>query len=614
MRPSSNARHLRDTIRRLCTVDAYQTSLSAPTSYGPQILGRSRSKERRAIGARDGSATRDRGGTRGGAGGLVKRIRPSRVTDLYNSLVYENEGQGIGEKWRRVVVMNKDGGSVDEGVNERIRTSLEDCRQLGHAEGAMEILDDMRKEGYVATVRAIIMAIESCLPAEEFELAEEALRRLEDVPRDSVGWNKRLKGSARSLVAIAYTTKGRYEDGLRVMGLGGYRELEWGQKGEIRRVLEGLDLGKDSVGWGVLVKGLSKVGMAEAALEVVNVGMGMGLEMTDGLLHVTLDALRLAGKGRQAEWLFDKAVLKGIVPSERTVASMLMALALGRSVKEVQVGRIEALVDMVTEPSARFLSTVLNVFAYLGMLRKAEETFKRIEVLEGVGEGEYMRMMKAYGNYVRMGWEFENDGKEMTGMYEEVNDRVNRCWEGYMEKFGKFAAMNRDGKEMRVKILSSHLRAKLHCFRIEDCVNLLGDIATGRYEWFEMRRSHVATVLGGIELSCDVKQMKRVLGMMAEMGMRHDVRTVAFCVGTFVRDGDLNSALEILRAEGEKAVKAAEKDEKFQPYHLMLLKKRLDTLEMGFKDSGIKEVKDLRGISRRIESKWKALTELAAVS
>lgn len=458
------------------------------------------------------------------------------------------------------------------------------------------------------------MVIEACLPAEEFELAEEALRRLRDVPRDSPGWNKRLENSARSLVAIAYTTKGRYEEGLRVMGLGGYREVEWGRKREVQRVLEGLELGKDSVGWGVLVKSLSKVGMAQAAVEVMDVGMGMGLGMTDALLHMTIDALRLSGKGRQAEWLFDKAVLKGIVPSEKTVGSLLMAMALGRTAKDIEVGRMEEVVDMVKEPSVRFLGTVLNVFAYLGMLRKAEETFERIRELGGVGEGEYMRMMKAYGNYVKVGWELEDSGREVTRMYGEVNDKVDKCWESYMEKFGQFAAKNRESKEMRMRILTSHLRAKLHCFRTADSVNFLEDIARGKFEWFEVRRLHVATVLGGIELSCDVKQMRRVLEMMAEIGMRHDVRTVAFCVGTFVRDGDLESALELLRAEGEKAVKAAKREEGFEPYHLVVLKKRLEILEMGFKDSGIREVKDLRELSRRVERKWKGLNEMATGS
>lgn len=529
---------------------------------------------------------------------LPKRARPSRVTDLYNALVYEDDSRAMTEEWRKVVMINASGDCVGNELNERVRLCLEDCRQVGHAEGAIQVLRDIEREGHLPSVRAVIMAIEACLPAEEFGLAEEALRRLSMIPRASAAWSKRLVCSAKTLVAFAYTSHGLFEDAMRVMGLGEFRSLNWGNKDEVRRVAAGMVLGRDTVAWGVVVKSLTKLGMPEAAVEVVDVAMTEGVGMTDSLLHLTIEALRAMDKWRQAEWVFDSALEKGLRPRERTIASMLLALVSLKGKQVVPMERLEQLLGMVEEPSTRFLGTVLTVLTESGLMERAEGVFR---VLTERGEGSvvdevaFLALMAGYGNYLQLGWDVQGRGMDSERIYEEVNGKVERHWGAYMAAYGRRAAEGSNGRKTKGRMLARYLRAKVRCFRIREAVDMLEKVGRNaeKVRWFELKMVHVSIVLGAIELGCDVEEMRRVMRLMEEVGMKQDVRSLAFCVGTFLGNGDLQGSLEIVRKEGPRLLADNYVDGWLKEYHWVLLLRRLEMLDRGLRDSGVGSVKDL---------------------
>lgn len=529
---------------------------------------------------------------------LRKRARPSRVTDLYNALVYEDDSRAMMEEWRKVVVINTSGERVGDDLNERIRLCLEDCRQVGHAEGAIQLLRDIENEGHLPSVRAVIMVIEACLSAEEFELAEEALGRLNTIPRESAAWSKRLVCSAKTLIAFAYASHERLEDALRVMGLKEFRSLNWRRKEEVERIAASMSLGRDTVAWGVVVKSLTKLGMAEAAVDVVDVAMSGGVGMTDSLLHLTIEALRAMDKWRQAEWVFDSAMEKGLRPRERTIASMLLALVSFKGKRVVPVERLERLMEMVEEPSTRFLQTALTVLTESGLMERAEGVFRELmERREGdiVDEAALSAMMAGYGNYLQLGWEVQGRETDSQRIYEEVDDKVERHWEMYMKAYGRRAPEGLNGRKTRVRILTRYLRAKVRCYKIRDAVDVLEQVGrkTEKLRWFDLKMAHLNAVLGAIELVCDVGEMRRVMRLMEEVGMKQDVRSLAFCVGTFLGNGDLQGSLDLIRKEGPRLLAENYADGGLKEYHWVLLLRRLEMLDCGLKDSGIGEMRDL---------------------
>lgn len=529
---------------------------------------------------------------------LQKRARPSRVTDLYNVLVYEDDSKAMMEEWRKVVVVKTNGERLDDELNERIRLCLEDCRQVGHAEGAIEVLRDIEKEGHLPSVRAVIMAIEACLPAEEFGLAEEALKKLSLIPRTSGAWSKRLFCSAKTLVAFAHTSHGQFEDAMRVMGLCEFRSLNWRRKEEVGDVLTSIGLGRDTVAWGVIVKSLTKLNMAQAAVDVVDVAMSKGVGMTDSLLHLTIEALRAMDKWRQAEWVFDRAVEKGLKPRERTIASMLLSLISFKGKRAASMERLEQLLGMVSEPSTRFLGTALKVLTESGLLERAEEVFQ--ELVKG-GEGgvadeiAFSLLMGGYGTYLQLGSEVQ--GKEMDSekVYKEVDGKVERHLEQYLRIYGRRAPASSVSRKVRVKFLTRYLRAKVRCFYIREAVDVLEQLGrkVEKFQWFELKMIHVNAVLGAIELRCDVSEMRRVMRLMEEVGMRYDVRSLAFCVGTLLGDGDLQGALELMRREGPRLLGENYLDGNLKEYHWVLMLRRLEMLDRGLRDSGMGRVRDL---------------------
>lgn len=522
-----------------------------------------------------------------------KRARPSRVTDLYDALIYEDGGTTAAEPWRKIMAVDTSGSPISEAASDLLKTRLEDCRQHAHAEQALAVLDDVHCNGRIPSARAVIMAIEACLPAEEFALAEDALTRIDHLPVGHAARSTKLVTSARSLIAVAYTAAGRHEDALRVMRFDDFQSLQWQRKHVLAQKLQRLGLGRDTVAWGVLVKAFTKLGRPDIAVAVVDAALARDVGLTDSLLHLTIDALRALGRPRQAEWLFDEAVQKGLQPRERTVASLLLALVSKSERRTMDTKRIEELVDMIPEPTPRFKHTSLVVLTAAGSLQRFESLFADIAGERTPTEHAFAALMGGYEKHFKIGWESSGVEEDTKTARMAVADRVEGHWQAYLEAYGGSRAQSVMLKRVRGALLFRYLRVQMMCFRLDEAIDVLEQVADDRIVGLEIATWHVTGMLGAVEMACDVHGMDRVLKVMEKLGMVHDVRTVTFCVGTYLGDGNIGAALAMVRKEAPRLLANGYRDENLKQYHWSLLERRLGMLASALREVGKGKVKDL---------------------
>lgn len=522
-----------------------------------------------------------------------KRARPSRLTDLYNALIYEDGASTNPDESRKVMALESSGLPVSATDSDVLKARLEECRQFAHAEFAINVLEDVERNGRIPTARAIIMAIEACLPAEEYAHAETALARLDALPVGHESRSAKLVTSARCLIAVSYTRTNRYEDALRVMNLSDYQSIEWQRKEQVLERLNKLRIGRDTVAWGVLVKALTKLDRADAAVAVVDVALGQGIGMTDSLLHLTLDALRVLGRPRQAEWLFDEAIRKGVKPRELTVASLLLTLTAKLAKRAVNVAKIEELVDMVPEPTPRFRSTALLVLSAVGSLQRSEKLFESMAKEGTPSEHAFTAVMAAYGRYFDAGWETGGAEEDTPAARAGVAKRAEKHWMAYLASYGSSKPNNAQLRRLRVVLLHRYLLVKTRCCRLGEAVNLLDEVASGDIIGMGLTSGHVSGVLGAAELACDVTEMRRVIGVMEKSGLRHDVRSLTYCIGTYLGDGNLGEALKLVRTEAPRLLADGYNADGLKEYHWTLLGRRLEMLASAMKEAGGGRVRDL---------------------
>lgn len=508
------------------------------------------------------------------------------------------------------MAISPNGERAPDDLSDAFRERLEACRQCSHGEAAIEVLCDIERRGLLPTARAVVIAVEACLPAEDFELAESALARLAALPASHPVNNSRLVVSARALVAMAYAGQDRFEDALRMMRLPEPGCMTWRDKVRVATMLDSVALGKDTVAWGVVVKSLTKLQMADAAVDVMDYAMVKGVGMTDSLLHLTIDALRTGKRWREADWLFKTAVEKGVVPSERTIGSMMLALCDRDAKRTVSVGKVEELVDMVGKPSLRFMSTALLVLANFGALWRAEEIFAKIREASNKNvpdEYAFAWMMSAYGTYLDVGWEATGEDKEPVKRYEEVNGKADELWQAYLAAYGRRRPIGKM-KNLRLGLLTKYLGAKTRCFKISEAVDVLQDIAADgeRFPWFDLNQVHFTAVLGAVELSCDYVQLQRVLDVMKDTRTKHDMRSLAFSVGTYLGDGNVAAALALVRVEGPRLLAEDYFDVHFKSYHFAMLQRRLEMLSAALTE-GAGTVKDLEHLIKVLKERRAAV-------
>ncbi|PXF49017.1 hypothetical protein BWQ96_01155 [Gracilariopsis chorda] len=534
-----------------------------------------------------------------------KKSHSVRASDLYTALVYEEESRHHAKLWVEAMAVTQDGSRISEVEDADYRKRLErnDSQQIPR--DPLGVISDITRKGYTPSARAFIMAIEACIATEQYESAEHALSILDALPRDHATRTPRLVCIAKTLLAFSYTSTGLYEEALRVMGFPN-KPFARGDK-QLTEILNSIGLGRDTLAWGVLVKSLTKLGSAETAIAVVDVSMRQGVGMTDSLLHLTIDSLRKLHRWREADWLFTTAVEKGVKPSEITLGSILLTLT-GKSARRVvDRARVEEIVDMAKHPSPKFMKVALMALTSVGLMERAEALFYEVghHQEDGVlNEDIFGYLMTGYGNYLQLLTVEEIDHVTVNRKYEEINKKADLLWEMHVQHYGHQVA-RRSKREAKNMLLRNYIRVKTRCFKAKEAVDILEQVVLNRekYPMLEVSTGHICTVLGAVELSCDVEQLTRLMHIMQVANINHDMRSLAFSIGTHIGDGNLTAALELVKEHLAEVMKRETISMQFRQHHPILLARRLETLRNGLRDAGIGNVEYLEDAVRSLRRK-----------
>lgn len=562
--------------------------------------------------------------------------------------------------------------ALPHDLSTTLRLRLTDCVRSADISGAAAVLDNISETYGRPSAHAFTLAVDAAVAAGDLDQAERYVRDMSStfVMRDGRRTDAHLDTVrySKTKVAMAYAQAGNYEHALRIMKLSSIlkfanrRDNRQAVNEAILNAVEGVkaDLGRSSGAWGVIIRALCGIGLPHAAVAVGDSAVKCGVRMTDGLLQVTIDALRTAGRWQDAVWLFDTSIKKGLKPSERSISSALRALTCRNARMVVNVGQVERVAALAENPSLTMLSNCLAAFSAIGAVAKVEQVFRQFTTIstDTSSKRYFSARMAAYSNYVDLLDDSSVNEVRKENVYEEINSKATECWNEFLETYRLAETKCHEGAESSnyeneadsratitvsgieiSKVLRSYLRTKVQCFKTEEALAVLENVSRQkRFPNFRIEPDHIATVLAAIELCSDVGMLQRILNVMGESGVRHDIRSVAFTVGTFLSDGDLERSLRTVREEGHAVVAEAEsalsmqfpaltsadvsstapfvsgsdpakmsqtsqkRNSSFKGYFPALLLRRLSSLSAAFEDVGVGRVPDLEALMRRLNN------------
>lgn len=565
---------------------------------------------------------------------------------------------------------------LPDDLSKAWRFQLEACARSADVSGAAAVLADISAHSGQPSVHAISLAVDAATAAGDLNQAEQFIGKMSsslpaEKRSEKDGQHDVLRYS-KTKVAMTHAQDGNYEDALRVMGLTSILSLASEHSNRhtlvaaITTAVDGVkaDLARSAGAWGVVVRALCGLGLSHAAVAVADNAVKLNVLMTDGFLLVTLDALRMTGRWRDAAWLFETSIQKGLKPSERTISSALRALTCPNARRIVDVERVERIAALAENASQSMVSNSIVAFSAVGAVANVEQIFRQFATQYGCAPSKlcFNARMAAYANFIELIDDTTIDEVRKEGVYEEINAKAVNCWHEFLRAYqvvetkpnefgecddrekmaGPFSKSSKDTME-NSNVLKNYLRTKVRCFKIDEALAVLEDIVNEKVlvSNFTIGSTHIATVLGAVELRSDVDMLERVLKVMSKSGVRHDIRSVAFTVGTFLGDGDLERALRTVRVEGhtvvaetesvlrtylsrsspvrlpstasdagrhggydgtEKALQTSLKHASYRNYFPALFLRRLSSLAAAFADVGVENVPDLKVLMRRLDS------------
>lgn len=547
------------------------------------------------------------------------------------------------------------------------RVRLDDCAKNADVPGAAAALADISADCAQPTVHAIKLAIDAAVAAGDAQQADKFLALIPSSAKTHDFVKRRVYQDtarhARTKVALAYAQIGAFNEALRVMRLSSLSELALSNNDSdelanatIAAVSDSqVDLGQSAGAWGVVVRSLSKLGLPRAAVSVADTALRNGVGMTDGLLQVTMDALRMAGRWRHAAWLFDTSLEKGLSPSERTISSVLRALTCRDARRVVDVHQVERVAGLAESSSPILLTNCFVALSTVGSVSQAEVLFTKLAACSSGVPSQFCfsTRMACYSNFLDRLDIGAVDEVQRENIYKEINAKADDCWHDYLRAYclteeagGQINKADGDTEQDTMPwvkggssadgslLLKNYLRTKVQCFKCEDALVILEDIVNRQrlFPYVHIGSTHVATVLGAVELCSDVDMLERIIRVMQSCGVDHDMRSIAFKVGTLIGDGDIVRALRVVREEGHSVVSEAEsaaftsrkpsitngsgnastnnrtkmqallKSGAYREYFPTLLLRRLSSLAAAFDDVGIGRVPDLDALILRLRN------------
>lgn len=482
--------------------------------------------------------------------------------------------------------------------NAALHKRLSTAATSGEFKQAAAVINEIVSSGRVPSPNAILLATEACIRAGALTQAISLQEKYLAPPTSDVV-PVCASRSSRAVLALAFSVRSEHEKALEVLHIRDWQEFSNLDRSRLATALIQKGLGRDSLCWGVVLKALSNLTSPRLAVSACEIAMQQSVGVSDGLLHVMIDVLRRAGMWREAVALFDEALDKGVSPKERTIASVMLALTGKQARGDAEASKVEELVDMAEHPSPRFMSVSLMALSAVGSMERAERIFFEIEEESENGTPDefcFGCMMATYGNFVSLLKE-DVDEKQRREIYEAVNKKVDELWVKYMRAYRLQRPSG--GKRLdRELMLSKYLLAKTRCFKAEEAVTAIEEVAEKKemYPWLEIRTFHVTAVMGSLELSSDVGRIERLMKVLEKVGLQHDMRSLAFCIGGYIGDGNLGQALKLVRRECSRLIGGEALEGGFKNYYPAMLLRRLRMLADGLNDAGVGKVPDLEAM------------------
>ncbi len=466
------------------------------------------------------------------------------------------------------------GNSVPLRTDERFADMLKTAYQRKNAPMAVKALELIVQSGYKPTSAGYLKAVETCAAAGAFDDVEDLLERY----TPHIGTYERetdVLRSARTSVALAYLAADKPMPALRVLRWSGIDQLE------------DMELGKCEMGWGCLVRALTKSGDGATAVDVARGALDAGTPMSHSLFFYFLEAYRECGRWREADALLrsvenleggtENSILNATDYSkERAVGSVLRTITAPAARRFVDADRVVELASSISEPTSRFRTAALIALSSVGRTKEAREMYDGLAKDLHPNPPDERALSILIGGYCARIEVGAPDDADLEQWYGETCDEVDELWGMYRERVFKTTPNRRD-KEARSRAFQRTLWTKSRGLRAADAADQLAEAVVRYRKDFSVGTAHFAAVLTGTELTCDVETLHRVLELMEAEYIPHDPRTLAFSVGAFLGGGNVYEALQLVREQSNLLLRSNRLAEQ-RDYRVALLVRRLDML------------------------------------
>jgi pentatricopeptide repeat protein len=417
---------------------------------------------------------------------------------------------------------------------------LTELRHNADAHGMLQVIAEMEQRGFPPSLWSLLLVLRVCAMQGHVSSAEDLLDKMID-SQDHFRRAKYLT-SARSIIATRHAALKQPEKVLMVMGWSHDHAHE-----DLAGHVGQLNMGRDTYAWGLIMLSLNQLGMHRSALDLLDSLATRGILVTDSLGHLAIEAHGALGCPEEAERVFQQLLDRGITPDERTVGSLLRVLAPsgpGRRNRPVaDPARIQQLVHLVPQPSARFLTASMLAFANTGFVTGAENCFEQLaEQREDKipDERAFMVLMRCYASQLIQEVPENVPEKQIAKWYSDCVRRADKLWIRYSAAYDSrvpspeetYARRSIFPKYVLIKALGLELNSALSLLR--EAVEAKPTV--GRTH-FKPTTQHFSSLLSGVERACDAQVLEDTLLLMSKAGIPMDDACLAAAVCTLVFHG-----------------------------------------------------------------------------
>lgn len=467
-----------------------------------------------------------------------------RVTgDLFNALMYQ-QVRGSDQSWKTwnttdpVTALASDDERTKSAAYMECLSSL--CTE-GDIDGAIKYVSESADINPALHVWSWALMTRACLKKNDLERTDECFTRLEQV-------NSSHAAFLSLLTNLRISVANRYAASLDFEGV--LRTLRWSHasaRDDVTGHIESLPLGNASLLWSVLMLALNSTGCPEHALAVLNAVSRRGIALDNSLCHLGIEAHGALNRPDDAVHLFEKFLCSNGVPNERTVGSLLRIIVRKRSNRGqcyALRGKVHELIELIPDPSERFLNCALRAFVHVGDVSRAETTFEQLCKIRGgrlPDERTCLTMMGCYATLLMEEAPESLGEADIDRWYMNLDARADSLWSRYVAQYGHVPPTMEES-HARLSIFPRYILIKSIGQQLELALDLisraLAPASAAKQPWFEPSAHHFAFLLIGVDRTCDVVALEKALNLMSAYEIPMSDNCLASAVSTLVGHGD----------------------------------------------------------------------------